>query len=109
MKQNTLKKVQKDLKDIPGSKKKKPNSTGHGGARSGSGRDAKEYKSKIAGFNLPIRLLEGIAEAKIDNNSAYISYLVAKDLIQKVTDENAKKEFKEMAAAMKKGIYKTAN
>lgn len=107
MKQNILKKAKSDLKDTAGNKKKKSNSVGHGGARPGSGRDPKEYKSKIAGFNLPLRLLEGIEEAKIDNNSAYIGYLLAKDLIQKVTDENARKEFKEIAAAMKKGIYKS--
>ena len=108
MKRSTLKKTQKDLKDTSGNKKK-TNSVGHGGARAGSGRDFKEYKSKIAGFNLPIILLEGVEQAGIDNKTAYVSYLIAKDLMQKATDENVKKEFKEVAAVMKKGIYKMAN
>lgn len=105
MKQKPLRKTQKGLKGTSESKSKSK-AAGHGGARPGAGRSVKEYESKLISINLPIILLQGMEQANIDNRTAYISYLIAKDLTNRVTANDNDLGFKTIARNMRKMIYR---
>jgi hypothetical protein len=71
--------------------------TGHGGARKGAGRKPKENETHTAYTAIDVRLLEGIETIGVSNRTAYINYLIANDLAQKI---KPKKEFVNIAGEL---------
>jgi hypothetical protein len=77
MKRNASKGTKQGLKDTFATKKKKE---GRGGARPGAGRKKKYEDTQQINFDAPKKLIEAMLKAKIENKTAYIIELIAKDL-----------------------------
>lgn len=77
MKKNASKATKQGLKGTSVTKKKKE---GRGGARPGAGRKKKFEETQQINFDAPTVLIEAMAKKGIENKTAYIIELIAKDL-----------------------------